>query len=119
MGVRRVNFAYGTLTEHRKVSTLVDCHLMRATSASFWTVVEAVDAFLTSRGIRDYQLLINNGKIAAQFRIAVQVKLMFDNDKEALFADPTACRDSGGDPERGFGVVLDEGGESPVLRRPA
>ena len=93
---------------------------MRATSAPFWNIVESVDEMLAARGIRDYQLLINNGKLAAQFRIALQIKLMFDEDKEALFADPKACRDSAGGPEReDFGVHLEEGASSAAVPPPA
>lgn len=98
--MRDLGFEYGFLTRHRRVPTLLDCHMTTACNVGFWTVVRRVEDMLLDRGIKDFQLLVNSGKASVQFRCPLQIKLFWERDMATLMEpDSKASQDVEDSPE--------------------
>jgi hypothetical protein len=53
--------------------------------------LEPLVAHLRCRGVRDYQIVINQGSCLRQFRAGVQVKLKHQSDQELCLLSPAAA----------------------------
>lgn len=75
------DFEFGTLVEHARNPNLIDCYIVSPAAFRFFAVVECVTNLLRDHGVWNFQVLLNYGQPARQYRTAVQVKLCDATDK--------------------------------------
>lgn len=78
----RLDFEHGSLIEHARNPTLVDCRFVTVHGHRFWMLLDSVSHILQSAGVKNYQLIINKGHAAVMFKTALQIKLFDAQDKE-------------------------------------
>lgn len=81
MPALRRDFEFGSLISHPRNDCMVDCFVMSPNAHKFWAIVEHVTELLEASGVLDFQVFVNHGHPARQFRTSLQIKLSDPEDR--------------------------------------